>query len=202
MIRIPLDNSCKQTIQENIYSTILEMPAGTENSRLEITAVARDHGANETFSEPIFIDVVPDFVPPFISIVKPALTDQIIATHPDEPRLKSTSISVVVTDNVGVDVVEVFAQIGDGDLVQLSPPYSVEVPVIDEETTLTITANALDVSGNSAVAFPVTVPLISSPGMNRKTLRFQWIQLILRLPCSIGPPTLSLSAPAANATFL
>jgi hypothetical protein len=144
---------------EFIYS----VPVGVTS--LTIGADAVDYGQNVGTAQPVTVAVIPNTVPPAVSIATPA-------TGSTVPRGGSLAISVNATDNAVVSQVTILVN-GQAVATITDPPYDFAYTVPVNATNLTITATAVDPSGNVGTAKPVTVTAV---------------------PDTI-PPTVSISSP-------
>lgn len=119
---------------------------------LTIGAQAGDFGGNVGTAQPVTVTVVPNTVPPAVSIAAPLSGSSVVQGG-------SLPISVNATDDAVVSQVTILVN-GQSAFTTSTPPYAFVYTVPANATTLTIGAQAGDPSGNVGTAQPVAVTVV------------------------------------------
>lgn len=146
-----------------------------------------DKGENTQETQTITLNIVPDQVPPFVTVTTPEPGRIFFAPEGDIPG-DTISVKINAVDNVGVVLTKVFIMPGGGTEIELTESggvFEYELTEVTEENTCRIVATAEDAGGNKAESAPVDV--IVRPGSENPN------------PPEPNRPSVTISSPSADA---
>jgi hypothetical protein len=141
-------------VTDSVVPYRVRVPTTAAGTTMTFRARARDAAGNAGVSAPATLQVLADTQPPAV---------QVFANQNPLPGGTRSSMTVIVSDNAAVTSVEAFLN-GQSLGVRTTPPYSFTIELVPNDvTSVTLSARALDPSGNVGTASVEAPVLINRP---------------------------------------
>lgn len=140
----------------NTSPYVLPFPIALGASSFQVSAIAKDFAGNQQSTATVMVSVLPDTIPPTVSILTPDEGRSVIAGS-------NLMVTVEAEDNAGVSDVQLFL---DSQFVGTvsQPPYEFSIQVPSGNPSLILEAKALDLKGNMGDSGPRTLNVLPSLG--------------------------------------